>query len=340
MGSNMMNCLFYGKHIRLDSDTQLPASGALSTELEVLIPSWLTRINNAAATTALAGSLHVYLLLLRELNLFNAPFHELLPYLKSTNPHLYYRFLSYFQNATSLSNLRMPLEKPTSSFIQLSRNIPSLAWSLPRRAPPLLHEDMTKKHLESKRESLTNMGDHETRPMTIGMLSEPPPPPIKSDSLPTISVTLMRSKRICDLPWYDKEIMGSEDQYILSDEVATSETNSERRVGICLEEEESRRRDLQGTFEIKRLSVEKMQYGIQPEKPYSGASKLPQFLMECSCGSVEEEELTSNSSDLTTVDAEVAASATSPSTTRRQWFKGLRSRLRRFFLCCNGTEED
>nr|CDS30775.2 hypothetical protein HmN_000312800 [Hymenolepis microstoma] len=199
-------------------------------------------------------------------------------------------------------------------------------------------KDIEKKHLESKRKSVKRVKDHEARPTAITMLSEPPPPPIKSDSLPTISVTLMRSRRMCELPWYDKEVMGSEDQYIFSDEVALSETISERRGRSYVEEGV-----LRGTFKIKRRSVEEMQYGIQPDLR---ESTLSHSLPMCSCESVKEEGLTSKSPHLKIVDAEgmkfrfVSNSATSPSTTRRQWFKGLRIRLRRFFLCCNGTEEN
>ncbi|VDO12369.1 unnamed protein product [Rodentolepis nana] len=289
-------------------------------------------------------------LLLRELKLFNAPFHESLSYLKHTNPHLYYRFLSYFQNRTSLSDLRMPLEKPFSVFVHLPRDIPNLAWSFSKRTPSLLHEDGEKKDVESRGENIEKMKEGEIRPMTIAMPFEPPPPPIKSDSLPTISVTLMRSRRICDLPWYDREVMGSEAQYILYDEDATSETISERRGGIRVEEEGeeevevlSRRRDLRGTFEIKRLSDEKLEYGIEPEKTCLRESTLPHFILNCSCESEEEDEeekLATNSPHPSTDDTEVAASITSPSTTRRQWFKGLRSRLRRIFLCCNIFDED
>ncbi|VDO15698.1 unnamed protein product [Rodentolepis nana] len=408
------------------------------------------------------GSLHAYLLLLRELKLFNAPFHESLSYLKHTNPHLYYRFLSYFQNTTSLSDLRMPLEKPFSVSVHVPRDIPNLAWSFPKRTPSHLYvemellerklgeavwgirrligedesvftsfdapnlelhfvgsivavenhvlpqspelgleqeildryiirqlaqlidklsciylncdfliEDGEEKDVDSKGESIEKMKEGETRPTTIAMLFEPPPPPIKSDSLPTISVTLMRSRRICDLPWYDREVMGSEAQYVLyDDEEATSGTICERRGGVDVEEDEdeeeeeegSRRRDLRGTFEIKRLSDEKLEYGMEPEKTCLRESTLPHFILNCSCESEEEdeeeekeeeEELTTNSPHPSILDTEgmssrlvtnslriFSASTTSPSTTRRQWFKGLRSRLRRVFLCCNAIEED
>nr|CUU98138.1 hypothetical transcript [Hymenolepis microstoma]CUU98139.1 hypothetical transcript [Hymenolepis microstoma] len=132
--------------------------------------------------------------------------------------------------------------------------------------------------------------------------------------------------------------MGSEDQYIFSDEVALSETISERRGRSYVEEEVHRE-----TFKIKRRSVEEMQHGIQPDLR---ESTLSHSLPMCPCESVKEEGHTSNSPHLKIVDAEgmkfrfLSNSATSPSTTRRQWFKGLRIRLRRFFLCCNGTEED
>ncbi|VDO03925.1 unnamed protein product [Rodentolepis nana] len=122
--------------------------------------------------------------------------------------------------------------------------------------------------------------------------------------------------------------MGSEDQYIVYDDEATIETISEGRGGICVEEEE------------ERMSVEKLDYGIEPEKMSLRESTQPQFLLKYSCESDEKDELTTNSPDLTIVDAEVAASVASLQTTRRQWFKGLRSRLRRFFLCCNAIEED
>ncbi|VDO06916.1 unnamed protein product [Rodentolepis nana] len=247
----------------------------------------------------------------------------------------------------------MPLEKPFSVFVHLPRDIPNLAWSFPKRTPSHLHEDGEKKDVESKGENIEKMKEDETRPTTIAMLFEPPPPPIKSDSLPTISVTLMRSRRICDLPWYDREVMGSEAQYVLyDDEEATSETICERGGGVDVEEEKeeeeegSRRRDLRGTFEIKRLSDEKLEYGMEPEKTCLRESTLPHFILNCSCESEEEEEkeekevLTTNSPHPSIVDTEVAASNTSPPTTRRQWFKGLRSRLRRVFLCCNAIEED
>ncbi|VDO06806.1 unnamed protein product [Rodentolepis nana] len=281
------------------------------------------------------GSLHAYLLLLRELKLFSAPFHESLSYLKHTNPHLYYRFLSCFQNTTSLSDLRMPLEKPFSVFVHLPRDIPNLAWSFPKRTPSHLYADGEKKDVESKGENIEKMKEGETRPMTIAMLFEPPPPPIKTDSLPTISVTLMRSRRICDLPWYDKEVMGSEAQYIPCNEEATSETICERRGGIRVEEKEeeeeeeegSRRRDLRGTFEIKRLSDEKLEYGMEPEKTCLRESTLPHFTLNFSCESEEEEkeeELTTNSPHPSTVDTEgMSLRSVSNSLRICYWLKGL-----------------
>ncbi|VDN99547.1 unnamed protein product [Rodentolepis nana] len=145
-----------------------------------------------------------------------------------------------------------------------------------------------------------------------------------------------------DLPWYDKEVMGSEDQYPLYDVATTKEEEQEHEKEKEQEEEEgTRRRDLRGTFEIKRLSDEKLEYGIEPEKTNSREFTLPHFLLNRSCESLEEEEEepSSDSADSTIVDTEVAASATSPPITHRQWFKGLRSRLRRFFLCCNTIEE-
>nr|CUU97763.1 hypothetical transcript [Hymenolepis microstoma] len=107
-----------------------------------------------------------------------------------------------------------------------------------------------------------------------------------------------------------------------------------------VEEVESGYRNLRGTFEISKLSCEKVQYEMEPEKPDSIESTLPQFPLKCSCESVKEEEPTSNSSQLSTVDAEDAVCATSPPSTRRWWFKGLRIRLRRLFLCYNAIEDD
>nr|CDS30312.2 hypothetical transcript [Hymenolepis microstoma] len=319
----------------------------------------------------------------------------------------------------------MPLEKPSSNFLQIPRNIPYLAWSLPRRAPPLFHEHIKSNHLESGEENVNKTNNGEAIPSTTDMLSQPPPPPIKSDTLPTISVTRMGPRRMCDFPWYDKEVIDSASEYILCDEVNRSETMSEGRSGewVAVEDEvedgekekevesghrdlrgtfeisrlsvgklqcgmepekpdsvesklpqfplkcsceslkekepifksphlstdeeegeveevESGRRDLRGTFEISRLSVEKVQYEMEPEKPDSIESTLPQFPLKCSCESVKEEKPTYNSPQIFTVDVEDAVCPTSPLSTRRRWFKRLRIRLRRIFLCYNAIEDD
>ncbi|VDN97112.1 unnamed protein product [Rodentolepis nana] len=338
------------------------------------------------------GSLHAYLLLLRELKLYNAPFHDLLPQLKLSNPHLYYLYLSHFQNATSPSNLMMPLEKPSSDFLEVTRSIPHLAWSLPRRAPPLVHEHMENSQLKSEGGSVSETKNEEAIPSMAEILSQPPPPPTKSDSLPTISVTRRGPRRMCDFPWLNEEVINSESEYVLADEVTTRGTMSEEsgdewvaeeeeeeegageEVEEKVEEIESRGRDLRGTFEIKRMSVDRLEYGMQPEKPDSIESALSPFLLNCSCESVEEDEPTSNSPHLSIVDSEGtmvcfvfnclrmsdrsetlyeisyewlfrfpqldAVCATSSPSARRRLFKRLCTRLRRLFLCWRTTEDD
>ncbi|KAM3185663.1 hypothetical protein ACTXT7_005920 [Hymenolepis weldensis] len=178
------------------------------------------------------------------------------------------------------------------------------------------------------------------------MLSEPPPPPINSETLPTISVTRMRPRRMCAFLCNDTEVFDSESQHILSDEVNTSGTFVGSSGGNSEEEgegvEESRLSDLRGTYEIRRSNIKRLQHEIQslPEKPDSTEAALPQFLLRCSCES-EEDGLTCNSADFSMVDSkENSSSVNLSSKKRRQWFKGTRIRLRRLLLRCSKAEDE
>ncbi|VUZ46453.1 unnamed protein product, partial [Hymenolepis diminuta] len=177
----------------------------------------------------------------------------------------------------------MSPEKSSPSFTQIPKNTSHLVWSVPRRVSSLHHEYLKKNNFKleggnykksknqrpidwvQEKTFRTKAGGRTAGQASDDILSESPPPPINSETLPTISVTRMRPRGMCAFLYNDTEVIDSESQHILTGEVNTSGTFAESSGGNSEEEgeEESRLSDLRGTYEIRRSNIKKLQHEIQ-----------------------------------------------------------------------------